>query len=332
MSGDISEWVQDIHCGDAADTLSQMPENSVHCVMTSPPYYGLRDYSADGQIGLEDSLDEYISELVGVFREVRRVLRPDGTWWLNLGDSFAGSGRGQCDGDDDDVPEAYAPDAGELGDRDTDLRRKNKMLVPYRVAIALQEAGWICRNDATWYKPNPMPNPVKDRLNTQTERVFLLAKSEEYFFDLDSIRAPHSEVSLRRMENEFNHTPRGHPGGHTEDLDPENFCHPSGKNPGDVMEVTTQPFPEAHFAVFPPDLIRDPMKAGTPEQVCAECGTPYERVVKRVTDPENRSGRPPRTKRPGVLAVVMRRVPSPLSCNSCENSRTPRISLWGVET
>jgi len=137
----ISQWTHDIHQGDAVDTLQEMPESSVHCVVTSPPYFGLRDYGVDGQIGLEESLDEYIQQLLDVASELRRVLRDDGSWWLNLGDSFAGSNRGQWDSEDTAQKEAYTPDSGDLPEQDASLRRKSKMLVPHRVAIALEDQG-----------------------------------------------------------------------------------------------------------------------------------------------------------------------------------------------
>ena len=248
---DINDYTNQIHTGDATETLSELPDSSVHMMMTSPPYFGLRDYGVDGQIGLEDSLDEYIAELVDVFREVRRVLRPDGSAWLNLGDSYAGD--------------------------------KSKMLVPHRVAIALQDDGWIVRNDVTWVKPNAVPSSVKDRLNTTTEQVFHLTPEPDYWYDLDAIREPHSENSIERRER--HDTTRGgedtygqpeHTGFEGDDL------HAAGKNPGDVFEVTTKPFPEAHFAVYPPELVETPLKATCPPRVCAACGAPYERNTEEV--------------------------------------------------
>ena len=259
---DIGAWTNDIHTGDAVKTLAELPESSIHMCMTSPPYFGLRDYGVDGQIGLESELEEYIEELVDVFREVRRVLRPDGSAWLNLGDSYDGG--------------------------------KNKMLVPHRVAIALQEDGWIVRNDVTWAKPNPMPQSVKDRLNTTTEQVFHLVPEPDYWYDLDAIREPYSESMKRRADAGYKSKHGGaerdgwgggdhHEGGGLLD-DSQTYAdtmHPAGKNPGDVFEVTTKPFPEAHFAVYPPELCEKPIKATCSPKVCAECGSPYERVVDR---------------------------------------------------
>lgn len=273
---DINDYTNQIHTGDATETLSELPDSSVHMMMTSPPYFGLRDYGVDGQIGLEESLDEYIAELVDVFREVRRVLRPDGSAWLNLGDSYAGSGRGSWEEPTDDVKESYVP--SDLPERNDRLGRKNKMLVPHRVAIALQDDGWIVRNDVTWVKPNPMPSSVKDRLNTTTEQVFHLTPEPDYWYDLDAIREPHSERSIERMsEGPVNANTDGR--GTNDDLNPDQLCDPAGKNPGDVFEVTTKPFPEAHFAVYPPELVEKPLKATCPPRVCAECGAPYEREV-----------------------------------------------------
>ena len=271
MTDDIDEWLNDIHVGDARETLADLPESSVHMMMTSPPYFGLRDYDADGQIGLEDSLDEYISELVGVFREVRRVLRPDGAAWLNLGDSYAQTGSGQPADSYKESTDAPEPRGDSFG-------RKNKMLVPHRVAIALQEDGWIVRNDCTWVKPNPMPSSVKDRLNTTTEQVFYLRPQPDGWFDLDAIREPHQTAEHHlKYHSDGGNFNKWDERGSDSGLSSSSGVHPAGKNPGDVFEVTTKPFPEAHFAVYPPELCETPIKATCPPQVCVDCGAPYER-------------------------------------------------------
>ena len=285
---EINDWTNDIHTGDAVETLAELPESSIHMVMTSPPYYGLRDYSVDGQIGLEDELDEYIEELVGVFREVRRVLRPDGSAWLNLGDSYATARSDHTGGDQ----VGGAPGEDYATRSEGALGRKNKMLVPHRVAIALQDDGWIVRNDVTWAKPNPMPSSVKDRLNTTTEQVFHLVPEPDYWYDLDAIREPYAEASNERYQYGYDPdrpsaAPTDNPVTTAENIDPN----PAGKNPGDVFEVTTKPFPEAHFAVYPPELVETPLKATCPPTVCDECGSPYEREVElgelTVSNPEH---------------------------------------------
>ena len=296
MTG-IGDWTGDIHQGDAADLLAAMPADSVHMAMCSPPYWGLRDYNVDGQIGLEDSLGAYIESLLVVADELQRVLRPDGSWWLNLGDSFAGSGGAGGQWTDESHGSArYDGDGGDTYNgplNQSTFRRKSKMLVPHRVAIALQDAGWVVRSDAVWAKPNPMPHPVKDRLNEHKEFVFHLAPEPDYFFDLDAIREPHKEESLRRRSRyDFNTsgTPAdAYPDEQGRDgeyigTEPEDALHPNGKNPGDILEVSVKPFPDAHFAVYPPELCETPVQATAPERVCAACGTPYVResdVVER---------------------------------------------------
>jgi len=253
-SGSERSWINDIHHGDAAETLVEMPESSVHCVMTSPPYWGLRDYSVDGQIGLEDSLNEYIGNLLDVADELRRVLRPDGSWWLNLGDSFAGSRGAQSkDETSNNLPQDGFPDKNP--GRNASLRRKSKMLVPHRVAIVLQDAGWIVRADCPWVKPNPMPHPVKDRLHEHKEFVFHLTPEPDYWFDLDAVRQPHKEHSIERSKREDNrheHSQR-QTAASEETLNPDQFVHQNGKNPGDILEVAVKPFPDTHFACVSDD-------------------------------------------------------------------------------
>lgn len=282
------EWINAVHVGDCLDVLPTFPESSVHMVMCSPPYYGLRDYGVDEQIGLEDDLSEYIESLVDVGRAIRRVLRPDGSWWLNLGDSYAtnrnNTGAGDAVGG---VPDSHNASRG-VGS----LGRKQKMLVPHRVAIALQEDGWVVRNDVTWVKPNPMPSSVKDRLNTTTEMLFHLTPNPDYWYDLDAIREPHKSASIhrsRREDNRHEHSARQSV-ANEETLNPDQFSHPNGKNPGDVFEIPTLSFPESHFAVYPPALCTKPIKATAPPLVCADCGQPYERETEELRlwerDPE----------------------------------------------
>jgi len=272
----------EIITGDVRETLPELPESSVHMCMTSPPYYGLRNYQEDEQIGLEESLDEYISELVGVGDALRRVLRDDGSWWLNLGDTYGGDSIVRDEGDwkrpgDEGYEEDHTASYGEGRRGMSELGRKNKMLVPHRVAIALQSDGWVVRNDVTWVKPNPMPQSVKDRLNTTTEQIFHLTPQPDYWYDLDAIREPHEQDNaLTKSRGAI--TRDGKPLNHNAG---EPQAHPAGKNPGDVFEVTTKPFPDAHFAVYPPALCETPIKASCPPKVCADCGAPYEREVDR---------------------------------------------------
>jgi len=281
----VDRWTQDIHQGDAVDTLAEMPESSVHCVMTSPPYFELRDYGVDGQIGLEDSLANYIESIVEVADELQRVLRDDGSWWLNLGDTFAGSQNGRSMAEN--TKEAQPPE-GRPSPGNATLRRKSKMLVPHRVAISLQDAGWVVRDDAVWHKPNPTPNPVKDRLHEHKEFLFHLTPEPDYWFDLDAIREPPKDASLERAQRAYDGSKQSdtdrYPG---RDSESRLHCfdravHPNGKNPGDVLEIPVQAYPDAHFAVFPDDLPELPIKSSCPPQVCADCGRPYERLVEDI--------------------------------------------------
>ena len=187
--------------GDARDRIRDIPEATVQCVVTSPPYYGLRDYGVDGQIGLEPTMAEFIATLVEVFREVRRVLRPDGTLWLNLGDSYVSPGSGGRD------PERWPRQQRNQGstnatrkDQATDLPLKNMMGVPWRVAFALQDDGWILRQDIVWAKPNPMPESVKDRCTKAHEYIFLFAKSPRYYFDGEAIAEPVADSTVARLQ------------------------------------------------------------------------------------------------------------------------------------
>ena len=243
--------------GDVRERLGDFPDGSIHMAMTSPPYWNLRDYDHDDQLGLEETSEAYVRNLADVFDEVKRVLRDDGSLWLNLGDTY---------------------------------ENKDLQQIPARVALELQDRGWILRNRVTWVKPNPMPQSVKDRLNDTTEAVFHFVKSKEYWYDLDAIREPHEQDDAFSKKR----------GSITRNGEPGNVCepkpHPAGKNPGDVFEVTTKPFPDAHFAVYPPELCEKPLKATCPPTVCAECGSPYERDVKRegLTDEEIRTHYPQR--------------------------------------
>jgi len=240
MNDDVTNSVIE---GDCLDKLDELPNESVHCVMTSPPYWNLRDYGHDDQLGLEPDSDDYVSNIADVMDKVKEVLRPDGSLWLNLGDTY----------DDKDLQQ-----------------------IPARVALELQRRGWILRNRVTWAKPNPMPQSVKDRLNDTTEAVFHFVKNKEYWYDLDAIREAHD--SYDEMINAEN-TGRDHGAGkenpdktqhqlygHTSRNEhAERGYHNAGKNPGDVFEVTTKPFPEAHFAVYPPELCEKPIKATCPK-------------------------------------------------------------------
>jgi site-specific DNA-methyltransferase (adenine-specific) len=226
--------------GDCIEGLRTLPDASVHCCVTSPPYWGLRDYGHDGQIGLESTPEAYVARMVEVFREVRRVLRDDGTLWLNLGDTY-GSGK-QLKG------------------------------IPWRVAFALQSDGWVLRQDIIWAKPNPMPESVRDRCTKAHEYVFLFAKGERYFYDSAAVRE--AAIPQKRMgESAIGYATPKHSagarhtgtGGRRSTLNASTGSH---KNRRSVWLVATRQYSGAHFAVMPPDLARWCIKAG-----CTEGGT-----------------------------------------------------------
>lgn len=293
----------DILTGDCRHVLPTMPDQSVQTVVTSPPYFGLRDYGHDGQIGLEPTPDEFVAAMVQVFREVRRVLRDDGTVWLNLGNSYAGSGKG---GNPDPVSTKQATNAGsqtvgclygKVGEtarraavtnvtrktHEIGMKPKDLIGIPWRVAFALQADGWYLRQDIIWSKPNPMPESVRDRCTKAHEYIFLLSKSERYYYDAEAIAEPSAEPE--RVRNDVfggknwvgrnQHSAGGVSKGHEtrnkrsvweadEDWLPP--CDmPDEANKLDVWKVATQPFKEAHFATYPPDLIKPCILAGCPE-------------------------------------------------------------------
>jgi DNA modification methylase len=225
----------------------------------------LRDYGVEGQIGLEKTPEEYVSKIVEVFREVKRVLRDDGTLWLNLGDSYAGSGKGAWD-NKEVQKEVYVPDKDspqcKLKKVPQGLKPKDLVGIPWMVAFALRADGWYLRSDIIWAKPNPMPESVTDRPTRAHEYIFLLAKAKRYFYDADAIREPH--VSPLHAPGNKTHNGRLTASmGHFEEPN-RIWGNPSGRNKRSVWTVSTKPFPEAHFATFPPELIEPCILAGCP--------------------------------------------------------------------
>jgi site-specific DNA-methyltransferase (cytosine-N4-specific) len=214
--------------GDARHELPKLPDSTFQCCVTSPPYWGVRDYGVNGQIGAEPILTDYVNHLTSVFREVRRVLRPDGTLWLNIGNTYSSGGRTwrQEDSKNRGRAMSYRPPTPE------GLKPKDLIGVAWMVAMSLQQDGWYLRNDLIWSKPNCQPESVKDRITVSHEYVFLLTKSERYYFNQQAIAEPRKDGA-------------------------------GFKNRRTVWNINTEPFPEAHFAVFPPDLVRPCILAGT---------------------------------------------------------------------
>jgi len=263
--------------GDCIHSLQKLQDQSINTCITSPPYWGLRDYNGEEkQLGLEDTPEEFVDNLVAVFREVKRVLCNDGTVWLNLGDSYSSGGRTTTTnqslrGDKDYGVTRPKPSKG--------IKPKDLIGIPWRVALALQQDGWYLRQDIIWHKPNPMPESVQDRCTKAHEYIFLLSKSQKYYFDNEAIKE--NSKSAGKKSDGF----KGRQGGAK--------YHATGggigseakvynkKNKRSVWTVTTKPFKGAHFATFPVDLIEPCVLAGCPEKICVDCGKPYERVMQR---------------------------------------------------
>jgi DNA modification methylase len=276
--------------GDCRDLLKTLPESSVQCVVTSPPYFGLRDYGVDGQIGLEPTPAEFVAAMVEVFEDVRRVLKDDGTLWLNLGDSYANDGKWGGSSGGKHVSALHGNTNIGRGKVSTGLKPKDLIGIPWRVAFALQDAGWYLRQDIIWSKPNPMPESVRDRCTKAHEYIFLLSKSERYYFDNKAIAEPVTDSTVARLsqpniDNQEGSTRvPGKTNGNMKAVAPrfggskygddasELHRTKSGneyelkdglRNRRSVWQMATQPFSEAHFATFPPELPEICIKAGS---------------------------------------------------------------------
>jgi DNA modification methylase len=331
----------EVYHGDVLDVLRWLPGGIVQTVVTSPPYWGLRDYGVPRQLGLEKTPEEFVAKMVEVFREVRRVLRDDGTLWLNMGDCYASAGGTGHQGKHGDrcnrthtqrtlkrrvtrpgpnmkgtVQEASLR-ADEAGRLTTGLKPKDLVGIPWRLAFALQADGWYLRSDIIWAKPNPMPESVTDRPTKAHEYIFLLAKSERYFYDAEAIKEPvqygdhprngrhgddiqapgqHKQSGLTKIRRSGNKervlgSGRGRPDSHLGGNVP--WTDLNGKrNKRSVWPIHTEPFPEAHFATFPTDIPRLCILAGTSEKgTCVACGAPWERVTEKIKTFQSGSGR-----------------------------------------
>lgn len=278
--------------GDVRDGLRSLAAGSVQCCVTSPPYWGLRDYGVDGQIGLESTPEAFVAKMVEVFREVRRVLRDDGTLWLNIGDSYSGNAT-----------------SGGAGKQDTNCRianvptklgkPKDLCMIPWRVALALQADGWWIRSVIVWAKKSPMPESVTDRPTSSWEPIFLLAKSERYFYDAEAVKEALNADTVSKIRQCMATPPDktqykqnaavAHIGGgstvspNAAWRDAEKLERMlSGRNQRNVWHLGPEPYAEAHFATFPTEIPRRAIRAGTSEKgCCPACGAPWERVVER---------------------------------------------------
>lgn len=246
--------------GDCIKSLKTLDDESVNCCVTSPPYWGLRDYGESDQLGLEETPEEYVANMVNVFSEVKRVLTKDGTLWLNLGDSYAGncsrtsSGRAGMGKEREGI---YS----RLGDG---LKSKDLVGIPWRVAFALQADGWYLRQDIIWHKPNPMPESVTDRCTKSHEYIFLLSKSSKYYYDHEAVKEKAKTEPQSRNKNREGYN-ADYPKGDRFSEGDRVFGADGLANKRSVWTVNTRPYPEAHFATYPKKLIRPCIKAGCPQ-------------------------------------------------------------------
>lgn len=257
-----------IFVGDCIESMRGLPDQSVHTCVTSPPYFGLRDYGHDGQIGLEPTPDEFVGKLVEVFREVRRVLADDGTLWLNLGDSYNSGSSGGLGGSTLGGGQNNQRVSNRSGRGLVDpLKPKDLIGIPWRVAFALQADGWYLRQDIIWHKPNPMPESVTDRCTKAHEYIFLLSKSQRYYFDADAIKEPSAYFGkdTRSGMGNIRYEGKRTEGDAAANGQQSFVTINETRNKRSVWTVTTKPFKGAHFATFPPDLIEPCIKAGCPE-------------------------------------------------------------------
>jgi DNA modification methylase len=298
--------------GDCVRELQLLPARSVQTCITSPPYWGLRDYGVEGQLGLEEDPADYVAKLVAVFRQVRRVLRNDGTLWLNMGDSYTDGGRGDDTGStlmgsrqcQSESRRAKVREGKPFG-----LGRKQLVGMPWRIAFALQADGWLLRSDVIWHKPNPMPESVTDRPTKAHEYLFLFAQSERYFYDAKAIEEPQSNherarrlreqregldrtYALRRDQPHGQHPP-GANGVAKSAAARQALAVKGTRNKRSVWSISTRAFKGAHFATFPPQLVEPCILAGSAARACEMCGAPW-RVV--YSEPAPADGRGPGNK------------------------------------
>ena len=247
--------------GDALTELRKLPTGSLQCCITSPPYWQLRDYEVDGQIGLEATPEEYVMKLCEVFAEVRRVLRDDGTLWLNMGDTYA-SQVPAIRSNHENGKRRTAISIGSAGK----LKEKDLAGIPWRLALALQAQGWYLRSDIIWAKPNALPESVKDRPTKAHEYLFLLSKSKRYYYDADAIREPCQPNSLRKQVAPWKGRRWfGTPDRAEQSLRPDQNCHPLGRNKRTIWTIPIKGYKGQHFATFPEALVEPCVLAGCPK-------------------------------------------------------------------
>jgi DNA modification methylase len=278
---------------DVIEGLRQLPDASVHCVVTSPPYLWQRDYGVEGQIGLEHAPVEYVLKLISVFAEVRRVLRPDGTLWVNLGDTYANDTKWGGKTGNKNADSAAGGYQGQRKKRHTGLPPKSLMMIPARFAIAMQDADWILRSEIIWHNPIKKPESVQDRPSNDYEKVFLFSQRPHYYYDAEAVKQPCSPKTLTVATNPIKGDGNGSAGERfSAYVEANGRYHPETRNLRSVWSINSEPNSADHYAAFPTALATVCIQAGTSERgCCAACGAPYVRVVEKIKgDPASSNG------------------------------------------
>ena len=275
--------------GNCIDKIKELDDNSIDCVVSSPPYFGLRDYGVDGQFGLEKTYQDYLTNTVKVFETFKPKLKDTATIWWNVGDSYSSGKRTSTTNQSLRGNKDYGVTRTPV---QQGIKEKDLLMIPNRVAIALQDAGWYIRSEIIWHKPNPMPESVRDRPTSCHEKIWLITKSKKYYYDADAIREPVAQGTITRLSEKNLKNQKGSTrgnGGMRSNGNMKPVGNMETKNKRNVWTVTTKPCKEAHFATFPKDLIEPCIKAGCPEKVCVKCGTPYVRNLKIIFTPERKT-------------------------------------------
>jgi len=326
-----------IYQGDCLEVLKTFPDNSIDCCVTSPPYYALRDYGVNGQIGLETTFTEYINKLLDLFDEVKRVLKPSGACWVNLGDSYSGSG-GWNEWKEEwtsKTKQCKTKQANILYSklRDKSIIPKSLMQIPARFSIGMTDRGWILRNEIIWYKRNCMPSSATDRFTVDFEKLFFFVKNKKYYFEQQFENFESNDYDRKRMESRKEYHGKWSEGYNSMPNLQRAFVAGSqqGRNKRCVWTINTKPYKEAHFATFPETLIETPIKAGCPEFICDKCGKAREKVYGRGEFIQTGGGRiketPAISEQQKVLTGYRKPIDNGYSSCSCNSTFSGGIVL-----
>jgi len=281
-----NEYINKIIQGDCLEQLKKLDDNSIDCIMTSPPYWALRNYNVEGQLGLEPNFNDYVNKLCDMFDEVKRVLKPTGTCWVNIGDTYGQNWRGSNSLNVNKIQLSNKGTIDFMGKNKypTGLKSKSLCNIPARFSIEMQNRGWILRNEIIWYKPNCMPSSVKDRFTVDFEKIYFFVKDKKYWFEQQL-----EELKIKNVKGIKFGGNKLCPDNKTYSGNEYNSSDLEGKNKRAVWKITTKPYKEAHFATYPEGLCETPIKAGCPEFICKKCGFIKEKIIECKGIPRDRT-------------------------------------------